>query len=184
LVLDSNVVQELMQGMVSGCTLLYNLFPSCAVLAYVSWNTKKTKKIMLIHLRRLLRVLCPSLYFSAHAHPSFSSLLLRRSAGHAFKFSGVFLRHARLVSSAFAAFPEAVAFLADETGVADAAVFWAVILLSGACEVVSTVRLLVCASCKRCARRVGSKLEHDMTLSLRGLLNLGTILGGGLQKPL
>jgi hypothetical protein len=64
----------------------------------------------------------------------FSGLLLRRTARHPLEFPRVFPRHARLVSGAFAAFPEAVAFLADEAGVADAAVFGAVVLFSGACE--------------------------------------------------
>ena len=66
-----------------------------------------------------------------YQHPS--SLLLRSTARHALEFPRVLPRHARLVPGAFAAFPEAVAFLADETGVAEAAVFGAVVLLAGAC---------------------------------------------------
>lgn len=67
--------------------------------------------------------------------PSSSSLLLRRAARHALELPRVFPRHARLVPGTFAAFPEAVAFLAHEAGVADSAVFGPVVLLSGACEV-------------------------------------------------
>ena len=62
-----------------------------------------------------------------------SSLLLRRTARHALELARVLPRHARLVPGAFAAFPEAVAFLADETGVAEAAVFGTVVLFAGAC---------------------------------------------------
>ena len=62
-----------------------------------------------------------------------SGLLLRRTTRHALELPRVFPRHARLVPRAFAALPEAVAFLADETGVAEAAVFGAVVLLAGAC---------------------------------------------------
>ena len=71
---------------------------------------------------------------TTHLALFFSSLLLRRTTRHALEFPRVFSRHARLVPRAFAAFPEAVAFLADEPGVADAAVFGAVILFTGACE--------------------------------------------------
>ena len=74
------------------------------------------------------------------ASRQFSSLLLRRTARHALELPRVFPRHARLVPGAFAAFPEAVAFLADETGVADSAVFGAVVLFSGACEFFWSVR--------------------------------------------
>jgi len=66
---------------------------------------------------------------------SSSSLLLRRTTRHPLELPWVFPRHARLVPRAFAAFPEAVAFLADEPGVAEAAVFGAVVLLAGACGV-------------------------------------------------
>jgi hypothetical protein len=58
-------------------------------------------------------------------------LLPRSSARHPLKLPGIFLRHARLVARAFAAFPEAVAFFADEACVADAAVFGAVVLFAG-----------------------------------------------------
>jgi hypothetical protein len=64
-----------------------------------------------------------------------SRLLLCRSSWHSLEFARVLLGHARLVSSAFAAFPEPVAFFAYQAGVADAAVFGAVVLLSGACEI-------------------------------------------------
>lgn len=61
-------------------------------------------------------------------------LLPRRTARHPLELPRVLPRHARFIPGAFAAFPEAVAFLADETGVAEAAVFGAVVLLAGACE--------------------------------------------------
>jgi len=76
-------------------------------------------------------------------HLSNSSLLLRRTTRHPLKLPRVLPRHARLVPRAFAAFPEAVAFLADEPGVAEAAVFGAVVLLAGACEVGIFVSCLV-----------------------------------------
>jgi len=77
----------------------------------------------------------------ANQHPVISSsLLLRRTARHPLELPRVFPRHARLVPGAFAAFPEAVAFLADEAGVADPAVFGAVVLFSGACEGFWSVR--------------------------------------------
>ena len=64
-----------------------------------------------------------------------SGLLLRRTTRHALELPRVFPRHARFVPGAFAAFPEAVAFLAYQACVADAAVFGAIVLLSGTCEV-------------------------------------------------
>ena len=70
-------------------------------------------------------------------------LLLKRPTRRPLEFPRILPRHARFVASAFAAFPEAVAFLADEPGVAEAAVFGAVVLLAGACEVGIFVSCLV-----------------------------------------
>lgn len=74
--------------------------------------------------------------YSAQAPMEIGSLrlLLRSTAGHSLELPRVLPRHARLVSCSFAALPEAVTLLADQSGVADAAVFWAIILFSGACE--------------------------------------------------
>jgi hypothetical protein len=58
-------------------------------------------------------------------------LLLQSATGRPLEFPWVLPRHARLVSGAFATLPEAVAFLADESGVAEAAVFGAVVLFAG-----------------------------------------------------
>ena len=59
-------------------------------------------------------------------------LFPRLSTRQPLELPGVLPRHARPVPRAFAAFPEAVAFLADKPRVADAAVFGAVVLFARA----------------------------------------------------
>ena len=61
-------------------------------------------------------------------------LLLKRPTRRPLEFPRILPRHARFVASAFAAFPEAVAFLADEPLVAEAAVFGAIVLFAGTWE--------------------------------------------------
>jgi hypothetical protein len=71
-------------------------------------------------------------------HPPLTFLLLlllpQGPAGRSLELPRILSRHARFVPSAFAAFPEAVAFFADEPLVAEAAVFGTVVLFAGTCE--------------------------------------------------
>ena len=104
---------------------------------------KRTLPLGTYHLSSLLTIIkadCdapsenPSTITNERASVSSDLLLPRRTARHPLELPRVLPRHARFIPGAFAAFPEAVAFLADETGVAEAAVFGAVVLLAGACE--------------------------------------------------
>ena len=112
-----------------------------------------------------------------------SSLLFRRTARHALELAGVLSRHARFVPGAFAAFPEAVAFLADKPGMAEAAVFGAVVLLAGTCEggvwlVGSFVRWVCLLFGGECSREMGGSRVCV------GACVVGLLLGLSLQKPL
>lgn len=107
----------------------------------VSLSTRRSPIIMLLSPHHLIIIIItaytqklPPLHSPLQLRLLLVLVLPRCPTGRPLEFPRILPRHARLVSGAFAAFPEAVAFFADEPGVADAAIFGAVILFAGTCE--------------------------------------------------
>jgi len=106
-------------------------------------STMYSTRLLHLHHRETIVIVQTSITMPFFMHspvpnPRLTFLLLlllpQRPTRRPLEFSRILPRHARFVASAFATFPEPVAFFADEPLVAEAAVFGAVVLFAGTWE--------------------------------------------------